>query len=174
MKTPAMLLWFLATLVLCGLTGWEAYRKGKESLGREQMMDIIEDNRAAMQEVRHAYTDFSRVINVIRILDQQRITEGEQRREEMQKAVQGDTCASAYPPAAVTEHNWHTIAFRFAGNNSTQVTPVLDGVDGKPFMLSISKADVTNDTLRVTDITYRPTYTVLIDSLSVVVNQPPA
>ena len=99
MKTPAVLLWFLATLLLCGLTGWEAYRKGKESLGREQMMDIIEDNRAAMQEVRHAYTDFSRVINVIRILDQQRITEGEQRREEMQKAVQGDTCASAYPPA---------------------------------------------------------------------------
>ena len=41
-------------------------------------------------------------------------------------------------------------------------------------MLSTSKADVTNDTLRVTDITYRPTYTVLIDSLSVVVNQPPA
>ncbi|EGD7619335.1 sialate O-acetylesterase [Escherichia coli] len=71
-------------------------------------------------------------------------------------------------------NNWHTIAFRFAGNNSTQVTPVLDGVDGKPFMLSTSKADVTNDTLRVTDITYRPTYTVLIDSLSVVVNQPPA
>lgn len=103
MKTPAVLLWFLATLLLCGLTGWEAYRKGKESLGREQMMDIIEDNRAAMQEVRHAYTDFSRVINVIRILDQQRITEGEQRREEMQKDAQGDTCASAYPPAAVTE-----------------------------------------------------------------------
>ena len=66
MKTPAVLLWFLATLLLCGLTGWEAYRKGKESLGREQMMDIIEDNRAAMQEVRHAYTDFSRVINVNR------------------------------------------------------------------------------------------------------------
>lgn len=33
MKTPAVLLWFLATLLLCGLTGWEAYRKGKESLG---------------------------------------------------------------------------------------------------------------------------------------------
>ncbi|HHY7359433.1 TPA: hypothetical protein ACWXMK_002487 [Escherichia coli] len=102
MKTPAVLIWFLASLLLCGLTGLEAYRKGKESFGREQMMDIIEDNRAAMQEVRHAYTDFSRVMNVIRILDQQRITEGEQRREEMQKAAQGDTCASAYPPAAVT------------------------------------------------------------------------
>lgn len=96
MKTPAVLLWFLATLLLCGLTGWEAYRKGKESLGREQMMDIIEDNRAAMQEVRHAYTDFSVVINVIRILDQQRITEGEQRREEMQKP-----CRATRVPALI-------------------------------------------------------------------------
>lgn len=55
MKTPAVLLWFLATLLLCGLTGWEAYRKGKESLGREQMMDIIED-MGETKTPHHAHT----------------------------------------------------------------------------------------------------------------------
>ncbi|EMQ8383669.1 hypothetical protein QS071_000119 [Escherichia coli] len=110
MRAPVIITWLIITLLLCGLVGWEAYRKGRESLGREQMMDIIEDNRAAMQEVREAYSDFSRVISIIRILDQQRITEGEQRREEMQKAVQNDKCAGAYPPGAVTERLQQHIA----------------------------------------------------------------
>lgn len=35
-------------------------------------------------------------------------------------------------------NEWHTLAFRFAGNNSIQVTPVIDGKDGEPFMLSQS------------------------------------
>ncbi|EMO0766681.1 hypothetical protein WCW48_002068 [Escherichia coli] len=110
MRAPVIITWLIVTLLLCGLVGWEAYRKGRESLGREQMMDIIEDNRAAMQEVREAYSDFSRVISIIRILDQQRITEGEQRREAMQKAVQNDKCAGAYPPGAVTERLQQHIA----------------------------------------------------------------
>lgn len=110
MRAPVIITWLIVTLLLCSLVGWEAYRKGRESLGREQMMDIIEDNRAAMQEVREAYSDFSRVISIIRILDQQRITEGEQRREAMQKAVQNDKCAGAYPPGAVTERLQQHIA----------------------------------------------------------------
>ncbi|EEQ7019567.1 hypothetical protein GL244_005256, partial [Escherichia coli] len=28
------------------------------------------------------------------------------------------------------DNEWHTLAFRFAGNNSLQVTPVIDGQDG--------------------------------------------
>ncbi|MED8104475.1 sialate O-acetylesterase, partial [Escherichia coli] len=68
-------------------------------------------------------------------------------------------------------NEWHTLAFRFAGNNSIQVTPVIDGQDGTPFMLSQSPVGMfTADKLRVTDITSNATYPVLIDSIMVEVN----
>ncbi|END5478839.1 DUF6645 domain-containing protein [Shigella sonnei] len=68
-------------------------------------------------------------------------------------------------------NEWHTLAFRFAGNNSIQVTPVIDGQDGTPFMLSQSSVGTfTADKLRVTDITNGATYPVLIDSIVVEVN----
>ncbi len=72
-------------------------------------------------------------------------------------------------------NEWHTLAFRFAGNNSIQVTPVIDGQDGTPFMLSQSPVGMfTADKLRVTDITSTATYPVLIDSILVEVNNPSA
>ncbi|EFA2716828.1 sialate O-acetylesterase [Escherichia coli] len=68
-------------------------------------------------------------------------------------------------------NEWHTLGFRFAGNNSIQVTPVIDGKDGTPFMLSQSPVGtLTADKLRVTDITKNATYPVLIDSIVVEVN----
>ena len=68
-------------------------------------------------------------------------------------------------------NEWHTLGFRFAGNNSLQVTPVIDGQDGAPFMLSQSPVGTfTADKLRVTDITNGATYPVLIDSIVVEVN----
>ncbi|MBS8903136.1 DUF1737 domain-containing protein [Escherichia coli] len=70
-------------------------------------------------------------------------------------------------------NEWHTLAFRFAGNNSIQVTPVIDGQDGTPFMLSQSPVgSFAADKLRVTDITKAATYTVLIESITVEVNNP--
>ncbi len=68
-------------------------------------------------------------------------------------------------------NEWHTLGFRFAGNNSIEVTPVIDGKDGTPFMLSQSPVGTfTADKLRVTDITNGATYPVLIDSIVVEVN----
>ncbi|EJY1963504.1 sialate O-acetylesterase [Escherichia coli] len=68
-------------------------------------------------------------------------------------------------------NEWHTLGFRFAGNNSIEVTPVIDGQDGTPFMLSQSPVGTfTADKLRVTDITNGATYPVLIDSIVVEVN----
>ncbi|EPP0212237.1 SASA family carbohydrate esterase [Escherichia coli] len=68
-------------------------------------------------------------------------------------------------------NEWHTLAFRFAGNNSIQVTPVIDGKDGEPFMLSQSPVgSFAADKLRLTDITSNATYPVLIDSIVVEVN----
>lgn len=68
-------------------------------------------------------------------------------------------------------NEWHTLGFRFAGNNSIEVTPVIDGKDGTPFMLSQSPVGTfTADKLRVTDITKNATYPVLIDSIVVEVN----
>ncbi|HBA8322001.1 TPA: sialate O-acetylesterase [Escherichia coli] len=68
-------------------------------------------------------------------------------------------------------NEWHTLGFRFAGNNSIQVTPVIDGQDGTPFMLSkVAVSTLPADKLRVTDITSAATYPVLIDSIVVEVN----
>lgn len=68
-------------------------------------------------------------------------------------------------------NEWHTLGFRFAGNNSIQVTPVIDGQDGAPFMLSQSPVgSFPADKLRLTDITSAATYPVLIDSIVVEVN----
>lgn len=72
-------------------------------------------------------------------------------------------------------NEWHTLAFRFAGNNSIEVTPVIDGQDGTPFMLSQSPVGtLAADKLRLTDITSNATYPVLIDSILVEVNNPSA
>lgn len=69
------------------------------------------------------------------------------------------------------DNEWHTLGFRFAGNNSIEVTPVIDGQDGTPFMLSQSPVgSFAADKLRVTDITNGATYPVLIDSIVVEVN----
>ncbi|EOO6380882.1 DUF6645 domain-containing protein, partial [Escherichia coli] len=69
------------------------------------------------------------------------------------------------------DNEWHTLAFRFAGNNSLQVTPVIDGQDGTPFTLTQSPVSAFSaDKLHVTDITKSATYPVLIDSIAVVVN----
>lgn len=72
-------------------------------------------------------------------------------------------------------NEWHTLAFRFAGNNSIEVTPVIDGQDGTPFMLSQSPVGtLAADKLRLTDLTSTATYPVLIDSILVEVNNPSA
>ncbi|EES0674136.1 DUF1737 domain-containing protein [Escherichia coli] len=69
------------------------------------------------------------------------------------------------------DNEWHTLAFRFAGNNSLQVTPVIDGQDGTPFTLTQSPVSAFSaDKLHVTDITRGATYPVLIDSIAVEVN----
>ncbi|EFF3837520.1 DUF1737 domain-containing protein [Escherichia coli] len=69
------------------------------------------------------------------------------------------------------DNEWHTLAFRFAGNNSLQVTPVIDGQDGTPFTLTQSPVSAFSaDKLHVTDITKGATYPVLIDSITVEVN----
>ncbi|OVB66820.1 hypothetical protein UP72_24655, partial [Escherichia coli] len=69
------------------------------------------------------------------------------------------------------ENAGHTLASRFAGNNSRKVTPVIDGQDGTPFTLTQSPVSAfAADKLHVTDITRNATYPVLIDSIAVEVN----
>ncbi|EGE4070508.1 sialate O-acetylesterase [Escherichia coli] len=70
------------------------------------------------------------------------------------------------------DNEWHTLAFRFAGNNSLQVIPVIDGQDGAAFTLTQSPVGTFPvDKLRVTDITKNATYPVLIDSIVVEVKK---
>ncbi|EEQ9009327.1 DUF1737 domain-containing protein, partial [Escherichia coli] len=65
----------------------------------------------------------------------------------------------------VFDNGWHTLAFEFAGNNSIQVTPVLDEKRGTPFTLVKSPASGAADKLQLTDISKAATYTLLIDSV---------
>ncbi|ELU9173235.1 hypothetical protein SD698_004831, partial [Escherichia coli] len=53
-----------------------------------------------------------------------------------------------------------------------QVTPVLDEKRGTPFTLVKSQATGVADKLLLTDITKVATYTLLIDSVKVEVNNP--
>ncbi|EMT4894979.1 DUF1737 domain-containing protein, partial [Escherichia coli] len=52
----------------------------------------------------------------------------------------------------VFDNGWHTLAFEFAGNNSIQVTPVLDEKRGTPFTLVKSPASGAADKLQLTGI----------------------
>ncbi|HDI9153114.1 TPA: DUF1737 domain-containing protein [Escherichia coli] len=70
----------------------------------------------------------------------------------------------------VFDNGWHTLAFEFAGNNSIQVTPVLDEKRGTPFTLVKSQASGAADKLQLTDISKAASYTLLIDSVKVEVN----
>ncbi|EFJ2074412.1 DUF1737 domain-containing protein [Escherichia coli] len=70
----------------------------------------------------------------------------------------------------VFDNGWHTLAFEFAGNNSIQVTPVLDEKRGAAFTLVKSPASGVADKLQLTDISKSATYTLLIDSIAVEVN----
>ena len=71
------------------------------------------------------------------------------------------------------DHDWHTLAFKFKGSNSINVTPVLDGVDGQAFDL-VKWANTANELNRfvITDITgSAETYPVLIDTVEVKANK---
>ncbi|MCW7172917.1 DUF1737 domain-containing protein [Escherichia coli] len=70
----------------------------------------------------------------------------------------------------VFDNGWHTLAFEFAGNNSIQVTPVLDEKRGAAFTLVKSPASGAADKLQLTDISKSATYTLLIDRIAVEVN----
>ncbi|HAV7523077.1 TPA: DUF1737 domain-containing protein [Escherichia coli] len=68
------------------------------------------------------------------------------------------------------DNNWHTLVLKFAGNNSIQVTPVLDGTEGTPYNLANSPVASPANTLRLTSITPGMTYNLEADSLVVEVN----
>ena len=68
------------------------------------------------------------------------------------------------------DNNWHTLVLKFAGNNSIQVTPVLDGTEGTPYNLANSPVASPANTLRLTSITSAMTYNLETDSLVVEVN----
>ncbi|EKG6815524.1 DUF1737 domain-containing protein, partial [Escherichia coli] len=58
----------------------------------------------------------------------------------------------------VFDNGWHMLAFEFAGNNSIQVTPVLDEKRGAAFTLVKSPASGAADKLQLTDISKSATY----------------
>ncbi|WP_376698954.1 DUF6645 domain-containing protein, partial [Escherichia coli] len=72
----------------------------------------------------------------------------------------------------VFDNGWHTLAFEFAGNNSIQVTPVLDEKRGTPFTLVKSPASGAADKLQLTGISKAVTYTPPIDPASIHMSGP--
>ncbi|HAX2344560.1 TPA: DUF1737 domain-containing protein [Escherichia coli] len=70
-------------------------------------------------------------------------------------------------------NNWHTLTLRFPGSDSVNVIPVVDNVEGKAFAMTKWTNDAfQNDTIGMTDVTGNATtYPVLIDTLTVSVNE---
>lgn len=64
-------------------------------------------------------------------------------------------------------NNWHTLEIIFPGNNSVNVTPVLDGVKGNAFNLAYSPASVPVGTLQLNSITSGATYGVQLEAFSI-------
>ncbi|EEF5710442.1 hypothetical protein LNS10_002717 [Salmonella enterica] len=62
------------------------------------------------------------------------------------------------------DNNWHTMELIYPGNNSTRVTPVLDGVKQSPITLSLSAALVPQDTIYLTSITAGTVYAIDVAS----------
>ncbi|EOA0345766.1 DUF6645 domain-containing protein [Escherichia coli] len=70
-------------------------------------------------------------------------------------------------------HAWHKVALRFDGNNSTQITPVIDDKPQAKFnLLKCPASGFENDKLLITDITEtKETYPVLFDTIVVEINK---
>ena len=70
------------------------------------------------------------------------------------------------------DNEWHTLAFRFAGNNSLQVISVIDGQDGAAFTLTQSPVGTFPvDKTPRNGYHKNATYPVLIDSIVVEVKK---
>ncbi|EMU6615090.1 sialate O-acetylesterase, partial [Escherichia coli] len=71
------------------------------------------------------------------------------------------------------DHNWHTVVFRFAGNNSEKVVPVIDDAEQSAFDLVMWTNDgFTANSVTLTDITgAKATYPVLLDTVTVKVKE---
>ncbi|MGF2865704.1 DUF6645 domain-containing protein [Salmonella enterica] len=63
--------------------------------------------------------------------------------------------------------DWHTLEFIYPGNNSKQVTPIIDGTTGTPFDIENTPADTPKNTFRVTGITNASSYEVDIETFSI-------
>ncbi|EJN3580712.1 DUF1737 domain-containing protein [Escherichia coli] len=69
-------------------------------------------------------------------------------------------------------HNWHEVVFRFAGNNSISVTPVINNQEQAAFnLVKCPASGLENDKLVLTDITSTSdTYPILLSSMTVTIN----
>ncbi|MED8996104.1 sialate O-acetylesterase, partial [Escherichia coli] len=68
------------------------------------------------------------------------------------------------------DNDWHTLELRFAGNNSTDVIPVLDGTAGASVTLTKTASNTEENVFTVTDITTGATYSTLFEYVTVDVN----
>ncbi len=68
------------------------------------------------------------------------------------------------------DNEWHTLELQFAGNNSTDVIPVLDGTAGDAVTLTKTAASTEENVFTITDITTGATYSTLFEYVTVDVN----
>ncbi|ECF2367721.1 sialate O-acetylesterase [Salmonella enterica subsp. enterica serovar Mountpleasant] len=64
-------------------------------------------------------------------------------------------------------NDWHTLELIYPGNNSVQVTPVIDGVTGTPFNLENTPANTPKNTLQITSITAKNSYEMDFENFSI-------
>ncbi|EHD23639.1 MULTISPECIES: DUF2570 domain-containing protein [Brenneria] len=92
----------LLALVSAGLL-WQTYQRGTSSAKNEALSVSARQQNAVLEEIRAMGADAREALAAIRANEQKRNAEGENRREKMRSATQGDTCANTVVPAAVSD-----------------------------------------------------------------------
>ncbi|WP_203435135.1 DUF6645 domain-containing protein [Salmonella enterica] len=64
-------------------------------------------------------------------------------------------------------NDWHTLEIEYAGGNSLNVTPCIDGVKGAVFSLGRTPANTPDNVLQITSITGGATYGVAFEQFSI-------
>ncbi|MEC5343364.1 DUF2570 domain-containing protein [Brenneria populi] len=92
----------LLALVSAGLL-WQTYQRGTSSARNEALSASARQQNTVLEEIRAMGADAREALAAIRANEQKRNAEGENRREKMRAATQGDTCANTIVPAAISD-----------------------------------------------------------------------
>ncbi len=96
-------LWSLLFLCAVGVVYFSGYQRGKNDAVTVCQRQRLQDSETLLSEMRWLVGAYSDSLRKLAQLQQQRQAEGEERREQIKTAMQGDECARRAPPSGVSD-----------------------------------------------------------------------